>query len=496
MGARWTQHAGVIHVEEAGEGFGGRSLCLDKSDAPTLPFEASVMVKLDEESGAAGLAFCANGRDLHYGFYPSGGKLRLTRFNGPDVFSWTILSDTPTAVYRPGTWNTLRVRVSESGIKCFVNDVLVTETQDAELRGGSVGLCKFRQTEAQFKAFRVGENLSGEDVPAKLAAELEEQLKMFLEMPAQRDMTMEKLLAEPVAARRVLEQRAKVLEEQASNLRKLERDMHRQAIARELVRLLQRPADQAELLRSALLVAKHDNPELDIESSLQTVQHMVDELKADPEITSGSASRAAARLNTYLFQECGFHGTRDDTIDDLSNSQINEVLDDREGIPLTLSIVYLEIARKLGLKNIYGAGLPGRFMVAYDDRNEDAKCTMFVDVFDGGKVLAQPEASRVIEEMTGREIDSEHLEPATPRSMVLRLLHNLASFSKKPEQALTYLDLIVSVDPDASQQRLQRALLRLKLNDVAGTKEDLELLMEQKPDDLDMDKVQMLYRSL
>jgi serine protease Do len=496
MGARWTQHAGVIHVEDAGDGFGGRALCLEKSDAPTLPFEASVTVKLDDEGGAAGLAFCADGGDIHYGFYPSGGKLRLTRFSGPDVLSWTILSDTPSAAYKPGTWNTLRVRVTESGITCFVNDALVTETQDAELRGGNVGLCKFRQTEAQFKAFRVGENLASEDVPAKLAAELENELKMFLEKPAQRDATMEKLLAEPVAARRVLELRAKVLEEQAANLRKLERDMHRQAVSRELVRILQRPADQAELLRAALLVAKHDNPELDIESSLQTVQHMVEELKSDPEIQSGSAARAAARLNTYLFQECGFHGTRDDTIDDLSNSQINEVLDDREGIPLTLSIVYLELARQLGLKDIYGAGLPGRFMVAYDDGSKDPKCTMFVDVFDGGKVLGKEDASRIVEDMTGRGIDGSHLEPATPRSMVLRLLHNLSSFSKKPEQALPYLDLIVNLDPYSSQSRLQRALVRMKTGNIGGTKKDLEFLLDQKPEDLDMDKVEMLYRSL
>jgi regulator of sirC expression with transglutaminase-like and TPR domain len=496
MGARWTQHAGIIHVDDAGDGFGGRSLCLSQSETPGEPFEASVTVKLDDEGGAAGLAFCSDGHDQHYGFYPSGGNLRLTRFNGPDVFSWTILSDAPCAAYKAGNWNTLRVHVDKSKIQCFVNDTLATEVEDTELRGGRAGLCKFRQTRAQFKSFRVGEDLSQKAIPAQLAAELEGQLKQYLEKPAQHDATMEKLLTEPVAARSLLEQRAKSLEDQAASLRKLGRDMHRQAISREIVRLMQRPADQAELLRAALLVAKHDNADLDIDSYLQTVQHMVEELKNDPDITSGSTSRAAGRLITYLFQECGFHGSRNDSMDDFANSYMNEVLDDREGIPLTLSIVFLELARKLGLKDIYGVGLPGRFMVAYSETIKGEANRKFVDVFEGGKVRSEGEVFRFVEEMTGRGIDSDQLEPATPRAMILRLLHNLTQFSKKPEQALPYQDLIVNLEPQSSQERLQRALMRMKTGDVHGTKEDLETLMAQKPDDLDMDKVQLLYRSL
>lgn len=498
MGARWTQHAGVIHVEEAGQGFGGRSVCIHQSDAPDVPFEASVAVKLDDEGGAAGLIFCANEHDQHYGFYPSGGKLRLTRFNGPDVFSWTILADVPSTAYKMGGWNTLRVHVDEQRIQCYVNDVLVAENQDTELRGGRVGLCKFRQTQAQFKTFRVGQDLAQKDIPAQLAADLESELKHYLEAPAQRDTTMEKLLAEPAAARRVLEQHAKSLEEQAASLRRLEQDVHRQAVAREIVRVLQRPADQAELLRAALLVAKHDNPDLDIESCQQTVQHMVDELKDDPAIKSGSARKAATRLNTFLFQESGFHGTRSDNMDDFANSYLNEVLDDREGIPLTLSIVYLELARKLGLKDIYGVGLPGRFMVAYDDNSLGAAeaTRMYVDVFNGGKILSEVEVAHLIEQTTGRTLEDAHVEPATPRAMILRLLYNLTSFSTPAEKGLPYWDLIVTLDPEASQDRLQRALLRMKSGDLAGTRDDLEILLQQRPENLDMEKVELLYRSL
>lgn len=497
-GAAWTQHAGVIHVEGAGEGFGGRSLCLSREASPATPFEASVTVKLDDESGAAGLAFCADGKDVHYGFYPSAGKLRLTRFNGPDVFSWTILSDTPSPAYRPGEWNTLRVRVEPDRILCYVNDRLVTEQQDTGLRGGSVGLCKFRQTHAQFKRFQVGRTLTRQEIPPALASQLEAEVDLFLARKGQtdREKTVEKLLVQPAAARSLLEQRAKVLEEQAAALRKLEKEVHRQDIAAELVKLLQRPADQTELLRAALLVARHDNPELDETAYLRLVERMASELKNDPAIKSGTTAKAAGRIAAYLFKENGFHGSRSDAIDDFSNSYLNQVLDDREGIPVTLSIVFLELSRRLGLKDVYGVSLPGRFMVAFREKFADKEVETFIDVFDGGKQLRPDEAENFIVQTTGQPVTALHREPATPRAMILRLLYNLTSFSKKPEQALPYLDLILALEPDSAGERLNRAFTRMKTGDSPGAREDLRIILESAPAGLDLQRIDALYQSL
>ena len=124
-----------------------------------MPFDATVTVKLDDEAGAAGLIFRHDG-ERHYGFYPTGGKLRLTRFDGPNVYSWHILKDLPSPAYKPGEWNTIRVRVAKDGVKCFVNGQLVVESDDAEWADGQVGLAKFRQTKAEFKNFRVGSDLT------------------------------------------------------------------------------------------------------------------------------------------------------------------------------------------------------------------------------------------------------------------------------------------------------------------------------------------------
>lgn len=495
LGGRWTQHAGVIHVEDAGEGFGGRALCLNQSPPTGIPFDASVTVKLDDEEGAAGLVFCSDGHDQHYGFYPSNGKLRLTRFNGPDVFSWTILADVPSQAYRKGDWNTLRVHVDEDKIQCYVNNTLVTEQDDAVLRGGHAGLCKFRQTKAQFKTFRCGDIAQDQTVSDQIASQLKEDVDGFLKKPADRDEAVEKLLTQPTAARQLIQERAKALENQVAALRKLEKDVHRQSVTRQIVTLLQRPADQAELLRAGLLVSKHDNPEVDVDACMHVMDRMVDELKNDPALKKDAAT-AVARLTKYLFEENGFHGTRGENIDDLSNSYLNEVLDDREGIPITLSIVYLELARRLGVTGVYGVSLPGRFMLGYDDFSDGEKSVRFIDVFDHGKVLTKDEAQMLIFRSTGASIDEKTLQPATPRHMILRMLYSMNSFTKKAEKSLSYLDLILSIDPDSTQERLNRALTRMKVNDREGAKKDLAILLEAKPADLDLDKIDSLYHSL
>jgi hypothetical protein len=111
MGAQWTQRAGVVKVAQSGDGFGGRALCLWNDKPEEAVFEASVSVRLADEAGAAGLAFCADGGARHYGFYPTGGRLRLTRFDGPDVFSWKILRELDSEAYRAGAGKQIEVTI-------------------------------------------------------------------------------------------------------------------------------------------------------------------------------------------------------------------------------------------------------------------------------------------------------------------------------------------------------------------------------------------------
>ncbi len=483
MGAQWSQHAGVVNVQQPGDGFGGRALCLWMAEKPGAQFEAEVNVRLDDEAGAAGLAFCSDGGDKHYGFYPTGGKLRLTRFDGPDVFSWKILGESASAAYRPGDWNTLRVRVDKEHIRCFVNERQVFDQEDHELRGGETGLCKFRGTNASYKGFRVGGDLVEKPIDPSLTESLRKSMDGFLAGNENRDRAMESLLADPALSRHVLSERRKALEQSAASLRKLEGDLHRGAVARELARELAQPDEKADLLRCALLISRHDNPDLDIESYLHEFAQMVEELKGDPEIAKGTLP-AVRRLTSYLFEQNGFHGSRHD-YDSRSNSYINEVLDDREGLPITLSIIYLELASRLGVKNVAGIPLPTRFMVGYREKPEGEFSVL--DVFDGGKPLTMDEAKALV--AGDSPVPDETTRPAAKKDIILRMTRNLlglALASENPaKEATPYFDLLLTLDPQAFRERFTRARLREVAGDFPRAAEDVAWLMEHPPKELD-----------
>ena len=494
LGSQWSQHAGVIRADLPGDGFGGRALCLSTQKVPEESFEIAASVKLDDESGAAGLAFCSDGGDRHYGFYPSGGKLRLTRFDGPDVYSWTILADVPSEAYKAGEWNTLRVRVEPEKITCFVNGKKVIETEDAGLRGGKAGLCKFRTTVADFRGFRIGTDLTEKPLDEQLAATFRSEIESNLAEASTRDQTLDKLLEDPAAARRVISEQRKKLEEEAGKLRELERELHRRAMTKEILAELEKPEPEINLLRCTLLLSRHDNPEIDVASYLNAFKAMTADLKDDPEILKGTIP-AVKRLNRYLFEENGFHGSRGD-YESRSNSYMNEVLDDREGLPITLSVLYVELASKLGIQGVFGVPLPGKFMVGYRGGPEGE--LQLVDVFERGKELTVEQAALQLSETA--DLADEFLEPATKRDILLRMLRNLLGSGFEETRAirdsLPYLDLVLAIDPKAAVERLTRAQLRQRVGEKAGAREDVNWLIENFPDDGPPEMIQQLDRWL
>jgi serine protease Do len=480
LGARWTQRSGVMSSTALGTGFGGRTLCLSKTLMPGESYEVVTNVKLAEESGAAGLAFCAQDEDHYYGFYPSNGKMRFTRFEGPDVYSWTVLKEFETEAYRPGQWNHLRVRVEPAQITAWVNGQKVMVHEDAELRGGQAGLCRFRAPEAEYRGFRVGLDLAEKPISPALVKTVQQALDEYAQSAASgREGTLGKLMDDPVAARRLMIERRRELEKQTSALKDLEKALHRRAVTRDLVAELTKSEDKIDLLRASLLLARHDNPEVDVTQYVQDFQRMVDELKADPDIAKSTAL-AVTRLNAYLFKDGGFHGSRHD-YESKSNSYMNELLDDREGLPITLSVLYVELAARLKVPQVYGIPLPGRFMVGYKDGPEGE--LHLLDVFDGGKQLTVQQAAM---ELTDQgEFAAEYLEPATKRSIILRMLRNLLSSTMDQESAvketLPYLDLVVAVEPDSSMERLTRAQMNQRLGDKAAARTDVQWLIEHFP---------------
>jgi len=492
-GARWSQKAGRIAVEGAGAGFGGRSLCLSQQPVPERPFELAVSVRIEDESGAAGLVFGADGAERHYGFYPSIGQLRLTRFDGPNVFSWHVLKETPSPAYKRGEWNHLRVRVEEEKIQCFVNGEFVCEVKPEEFAGTKVGLAKFRDTRAEFRNFLVGTNLADTlprvtPLPEELAARLEK-------LPAGGDTDLaEALRAHPQASRAWLAERARQFDRDAAQLRELAAQVHRRSVQAELVKALEGPEGRIDLFHAALLVAKYDNAELDPEPYRAQVKQMARNLAARlPDGSSGAAKLEA--LRKFLFTEHGFHGSRSDYYN-RANSYVNQVLDDREGLPITLSVLFLELAREIGLEKIVGLPLPGHFMVRYSPGDGPEQ---ILDVFNGGKAVSRSEAQELVMSATGEGFREEHLKPATKREIIARMLRNLQGIAERNGSAaevLRYLDAVVAVSPDSAVDRLLRARLRIQTRDGAGAREDLKWILDRQPEGVNLERVAELYQSL
>jgi regulator of sirC expression with transglutaminase-like and TPR domain len=490
FGARWQKKGGRIVVSGAGDGFGGRSLCLWHAAPPEPPYETAVWVKLNDEAGAAGLIFCSDGGDKHYGFYPSAGKLRLSRFEGPDVFSWNVLGEVANDHYRAGEWNHLKVRVEKDKLQCFVNDHQVFESKDRKFAAGSVGLAKFRDTEAEYRRFEIAPQIAAASLSE---ADLAATSTLIEKLPPLSQITTDALasLAGPKSEQgaEALHRQAKALRERASELERIATDLRTRTVVRELGLLVKDNADDFDLLRACLLLARLDGEDVDVEEYVRTVDHMAGEVQAHADDTDEEAAKIAA-LNKYLFEENGFHGSRTEYYH-RANSYLSRVIDDREGLPITLSILYMELAKRLGVK-VVGVGLPGHFVVQHLPADGEPQ---LIDPFEGGKLLSHDDAQKLVQSFAERDLTDSDLTAATDGAILQRVLTNLLGVAQRKadrEAMLRYLDALLAIDASLIRERGMRAMVRFETGRKAVAVSDLDWLLEKKPEGVDLERVREL----
>lgn len=488
FGSNWRQRAGRIQVDGAGNGIGRRSLAVYQDDVPKGAYEVAVSMKLSDEDGAAGLIFHSDGAEKHYGFYPSGGKLRFSRFDGADVFNWQVLKEFKSDHYRPGDWNTLKVRIDGNKYKCFVNDESVLEISDGQYITGKVGLAHFRQTKAEFKGFRIAVSIP----PSRPSEESVERIAKFVadiavKRPPKLEL-IEKVTAEGDVGAVVLRERARLLEQQAERLRQLARASQQQRARDQLKKLVEKKDAEFDLLHAALLIAKIDNDELDVEAYLRSVERMAAEVKKSLPADAAEEARLAA-LNKHLFDELGFHGSRTDYYNK-SNSYLNEVIDDREGLPITLAVLYIDVARRVGA-NVVGVGMPGHFLTRYEPKGGEAH---IVDVFERGKKLTREEAIKMVTD-AGRTFDDEYLATQTGTQILIRMLRNLMGIARDAQDAesmLQYVETVLVLDPLSAEDRWFRAALRYQTGRSEESLADVEWLLDREPPGIDLSRVRQL----
>lgn len=242
-------------------------------------------------------------------------------------------------------------------------------------------------------------------------------------------------------------------------------------------RLVAGPDASVDLARASLLIAAEEYPRLDLARYVATLDRMGRE--ARQRLRRGGRPRVES-LNRYLFEEEGFRGNVEEYYDP-RNSFLNEVIDRRTGIPITLSLLYMEVARRAGL-DAFGVGLPGHFLV----RAEAAGHAVLVDPFHGGALLSEDDCQKRLDRVfEGRvRLHPDMLVPCPRKAMLARMLRNLEAIYVKADdypRALRTVDLLLELDPSSAADRRDRGLLHAAFGCYGLAAADLEAYLAQTP---------------
>ena len=252
--------------------------------------------------------------------------------------------------------------------------------------------------------------------------------------------------------------------------------------------------DDIDLVRAALVIARTEYPSLDMEAYAARIEDLARRVAGlvpdlDPD-------RALPALNQVLFEEVKLAGNREDYYDP-RNSFLNDVLDRGLGIPITLSIVYMEVARRIGL-TLSGVGMPGHFLLKY--AADDAKETL-IDCFNRGNVLSRQDCQSRLDEIYSGEMKlrPEFLHPISRRQILTRMLNNLKTVylsTRNFRKALAIADMILVIYPQSAEDVKQRALLRYSLGLQRLAAEDLDEYLKMSPNASDAEDIRQMSLSI
>jgi regulator of sirC expression with transglutaminase-like and TPR domain len=246
----------------------------------------------------------------------------------------------------------------------------------------------------------------------------------------------------------------------------------------EALRAALREAPDARLDVAALEIASIETPDLDSQPFLAILDRLASAIASRlPSPAPGREFVLAA--NRYLFDELGYHGNEMD-YNDPRNSCLNYVLDRRTGIPIALSVVYIEVARRLG-QPVAGVGLPGHFIVEFDD----GEFVTYIDPFHSGRLLSADDCRQLARERTGSDADATALAPVGTRYILVRMLNNLRAAyfrGNQFEKMVAVTDLLLEGFPANAEYYKARGLARLRLRQYRGAKSDLEMYLKYAPD--------------
>jgi regulator of sirC expression with transglutaminase-like and TPR domain len=245
------------------------------------------------------------------------------------------------------------------------------------------------------------------------------------------------------------------------------------------------PSRTYSLAEAALLVAAEEKPNINVDHYLGRIHRLAEEARLRVEEPASELEQIEA-LNRFLYVEKGFCGTRRPSHDP-RNSLLDEVLDRRRGLPISLAIVYMEVAVQLGL-DVQGVSFPSHFLCKHVGRDE-----IIIDPHSG-RVLTRDDCEARLRKASGERavLGCEVLRPAEPREILARLLRNLKHAylrTKCFERALACCDRILLLVPSRPLELRDRGVLYQKLECFGSALADFERFLELAPHDPAADTV-------
>ncbi len=257
-------------------------------------------------------------------------------------------------------------------------------------------------------------------------------------------------------------------------------------VAGGLRRLMAHRKDSPVLARGALEIARLEYPDLDPDAYLRRLDDYAERVRAAG--GTGLTDQVLA-LNRILFREEGYAGNLEEYYDP-RNSFLNEVMDRRLGLPITLSIVYLEVGRRVGLP-VEGVSFPGHFLVKLPVQGG----ALVLDPFDAGRSLDEEDLQEQLAQVYGDDPVppvAGLLNAASPREILVRLLRNLKGVylqRNQLEKVLEVMNCVLAIAPELAPEVRDRGRLLERLECLRPALEDYHRYLELVPDAADSDQV-------
>jgi regulator of sirC expression with transglutaminase-like and TPR domain len=265
-------------------------------------------------------------------------------------------------------------------------------------------------------------------------------------------------------------------------------------IRRRFAEVVSRDDERVDLAKAALLIAAEEYPRIETSLYLEKLDRIAD-LAREQAAGAETSLDFITAINTTLFDELRFRGNIDNYYDP-RNSYLNEVIDRRTGIPITLAVVYMEVARRIGFA-VDGVGLPGHFIVKHSDENGE----VFIDVFNRGRLLGEVGCADLLASLSRGKLvlRPEHLLPATRKQILTRLLSNILgiySGTTDYHRALAAIERILLINPDSLSHIRDHGLLLAAAGKTTGALDELERYLTLSPEAPDAEAIAEQMKSI